>query len=224
MFSYVSGWFSDPLSMLRGLVLSLPAVCIGLTVHEWAHAYAAYRLGDPTARDMGRLTLNPLAHFDLLGFLCLMLFGYGWAKPVPIVPRNFRHYRRDDIIVSLAGVTMNFLTAFAFLLLTSALLRLVPSLFGSWAFLLVMDNIVVVNLSLMVFNLIPLSPLDGSHVLFCLCMRRFLKLCLFLQRYGEYILLACVLLGLVSWVLSPAVNWFYGWMSEAAWAIVGLFA
>lgn len=119
---------------------------------------------------------------------------------------------------------MNFLTAFAFLLLTSALLRLVPSLFGSWAFLLVMDNIVVVNLSLMVFNLIPLSPLDGSHVLFCLCMRRFLKLCLFLQRYGEYILLACVLLGLVSRVLSPAVNWFYGWMSEAAWAIVGLFA
>ena len=89
MFSYVSGWFSDPLSMLRGLVLSLPAVCIGLTVHEWAHAYAAFRLGDPTARDMGRLTLNPLAHFDLLGFLCLMLFGYGWAKPVPIVAAQF---------------------------------------------------------------------------------------------------------------------------------------
>ena len=87
-----------------------------------------------------------------------------------------------------------------------------------------MDNIVVVNLSLMVFNLIPLSPLDGSHVLFCLCMRRFLKLCLFLQRYGEYILLACVLLGLISRVFTPAVNWFYGWMSEAAWAIVGLFA
>ena len=92
----------------------LPAILIGLTVHEWAHAYAAYRLGDPTARNLGRMTLNPLAHVDLFGFLMLLLVGFGWAKPVPVNPRNFKNYRRDDIIVSLAGIFTNVVIAFLF--------------------------------------------------------------------------------------------------------------
>jgi Zn-dependent protease len=102
--------FQNPLQLLY----ILPAILIGMTVHEWAHAYAAYKLGDPTAKNLGRMTLNPIAHFDIFGFLCLLLVGFGWAKPVPINSRNFKHFRRDDIIVSLAGITMNLIVAFLF--------------------------------------------------------------------------------------------------------------
>ena len=108
--SRIAQLFQNPLQFLY----ILPAILIGLTVHEWAHAYAAYRLGDPTAKNLGRMTLNPLAHIDPIGFAMLLLVGFGWAKPVPVSPRNFKHYRRDDIIVSLAGITMNILIAFVF--------------------------------------------------------------------------------------------------------------
>ena len=108
MFGRLSSILQDPLSLLY----TLPAIIIGLTVHEWAHAFAADKLGDPTAKNLGRMTLNPFAHIDLFGFLCLLVVGFGWAKPVPVNPRNFKNYRRDDIIVSLAGIAMNLVVAF----------------------------------------------------------------------------------------------------------------
>jgi len=204
--------FSDPIGTLQELVFLLPAVLIGLTVHEWAHAFAANKVGDPTAKNLGRMTLNPLAHLDPIGFLSLLLLGFGWAKPVPVNPRNFKKFRRDDMIVSLAGITMNLLTALVFTILMYALAALVPSLAASVPYWIVMTSIVSVNLSLMLFNLIPIYPLDGSHVFENLLMRRIPKVCMFLRQYGRYIMIVCLVLGIFSRILSPIVNWFYGWL------------
>lgn len=187
------------------LVYKLPAILIGLTVHEWAHAYAAYRLGDPTARNLGRMTLNPFAHFDIFGFICLMLVGFGWAKPVPVNPRNFKNYRRDDIIVSLAGVTMNLLVAFVFSFLY-VLGALKLNLAGNVAFDSIFTMIIVINLSLMIFNLIPIYPLDGSHVLESLLARKAPRFFMFMRQYGQYILILLLVTGLVSNVLSRLVS------------------
>ncbi len=207
---------SDPLSILY----MLPGVLIGMTVHEWAHAFVAYKLGDPTARNLGRLTLNPFAHIDLFGFLCLLIMGFGWAKPVPVNPNNFRHYKRDDILVSLAGITMNLITAFVFtFVLYIGFIRW--NLYSNAAFQSIMLSIVTINLSLAVFNLIPVYPLDGSHVLDSLLMHRFPKVLYFLHQYGRYILIALLITGAVSAVLGTAVNALFRLFARAALAVLG---
>ncbi len=99
---------SDPKGTLIILLYQIPAILIALTLHELSHGYVAYRCGDPTAQMMGRLSFNPLKHLDPIGTLFMLLFGFGWARPVPVNPRNYRHYRRDDLLVSIAGITMNF--------------------------------------------------------------------------------------------------------------------
>ena len=104
----------SPMEYLTQLVLRLPAVLIAICMHESAHGWVANRCGDPTARLMGRITLNPVKHFDPAGMLCLVFFGVGWAKPVPINPLHFRNYRKDDLKVSLAGVTTNLILALVF--------------------------------------------------------------------------------------------------------------
>ena len=93
LISSLSQLFTDPIAVLTRLAYIIPVILISLTLHEWGHAYAAYRCGDPTARDLGRLTLNPIAHIDPIGFLSLLLLGFGWAKPVPVNSRNFRNYK-----------------------------------------------------------------------------------------------------------------------------------
>jgi len=155
--------------ILQRLVISLPAFLLAIILHEVAHGYAAYRLGDDTAKRMGRLTLSPAAHLDLVGTLMFVFsslsgFGFGWAKPVPINPLNFRHPRRDDIIVSLAGVAANLGQAAIWALLAWADYRLVWS--TSWGVALGTFCAlgVAINLMLMLFNLLPIPPLDGSHV------------------------------------------------------------
>lgn len=194
------------------LLYVLPAVLLGLTLHEWAHAYAACKLGDPTAKNLGRMSLNPLAHFDPLGLLCMLLLGFGWAKPVPINPRNFKNYRRDDIIVSLAGVVMNACIVVVFSLLFVGLVKWKYTLLYNEAFLEIFLNIISLNTCLCVFNLIPIPPLDGSHVLENLLGRRYPhKLWTFLHRYGQYVLIALLWLGVLdyplSWAQSMVINW-----------------
>ena len=146
------------------LLYLLPALLLGLTLHEWGHAYAAYRCGDPTARNLGRMSLNPLDHFDILGTLCLLFLGFGWAKPVPVNPRNFKNFKRDDIIVSLAGVFMNLLQVVFFSALFILLVRWDNRLFFNDAFYYIFLNLIGINTTLIIFNLIPIPPLDGSHV------------------------------------------------------------
>lgn len=218
MFGRLSSILQDPLSLLY----TLPAIIIGLTVHEWAHAFAADKLGDPTAKNLGRMTLNPFAHIDLFGFLCLLVVGFGWAKPVPVNPRNFKNYRRDDIIVSLAGIAMNLVVAFfATFLFYFGVYRW--NLGSNEAFYTIFLSIVTINLSLAVFNLLPIYPLDGSHVFESLFMRYIPRFFMFLRQYGQYILIALLVSGLVSTVLGTVVGWLFEGFSSVAIAILRLF-
>ena len=204
--------FNDPTSILY----ILPGILIGLTVHEWAHAFAADRLGDPTAKNMGRMTLNPFAHVDIYGFLCLLLVGFGWAKPVPVNPRNFKNFKRDDIIVSLAGITANFLTAFVFMFLY-CIGWMKMGLGSNSAFISIFQGVITINLSLMFFNLIPIYPLDGSHVFETLVGHRMPKVVLFLRQYGRYILIVLLFTGIVGRVLGTLVSAVFGWMFRIAY-------
>ena len=213
--SRIAQLFQNPLQFLY----ILPAIIIGLTVHEWAHAYAAYRLGDPTARNMGRMTLNPIAHIDPIGFIMLLLVGFGWAKPVPINSRNFKHFKRDDIIVSLAGITMNILVAFVLsFIYVAGFLKW--GLGTNEAFTSIIGSIISINLALAIFNLIPIYPLDGSHVAESLLMHKIPRVFWFLRQYGQFILLALLLTNIVSTVLGYLISGITsGFFSVAAWVI-----
>lgn len=165
----IGSYINDPNSLL-GLVLSLPAVLIAITFHEFAHAYAADKLGDDTPRRQGRLTLNPLAHLDPVGSLMLVFAGFGWGKPVEIDPRNFdrkRSMSASEAIVSVAGPAMNFLLVIVFSVALGITLAITKNVYNQTIQIVIMllQSCIVVNLGLGIFNLIPLPPLDGSKIL-----------------------------------------------------------
>ena len=162
------------LNRLLDLLLTLPAVLLAISVHETAHVYSSYKMGDPTAKYSGRLSINPLAHFDLVGFLCMMFFHFGWAKPVPINPDNFKNRKKGIIYVSLAGPVSNLAMAIISAVLLGILGKFTGfgALFANHGMLKGLDVLVVMlyyciilNVGLMIFNLIPIPPLDGSKVL-----------------------------------------------------------
>lgn len=213
--SRIRAIFENPIMLLY----MLPALLVSLTLHEWAHAYVAYRCGDPTARNLGRMTLNPLAHLDVFGFLCLLVVGFGWAKPVPITPRNFKHKRRDEVLVSLAGVTMNFILLVVSILIFAVCLRFNASLFVNEAFMYIMQYFMMYNVVMMIFNLIPIPPLDGSHILEIALVRHVNpKFFYYLHRYGMWILMALLLLN----VLSIPLNWAWNGVMDIAFGLVEL--
>jgi len=164
----------------ESLLYSLPGIIIGLTFHEFCHAFAAYKLGDTTAKDQGRLTFNPLKHIDPIGFIFIIIARFGWAKPVQFNPANLSHYRRDKAIIAAAGPLANFLLATALILLLKGFAALLLDsimsdnwdryVFMSSGFFNIMKYILLyaamINLGLFVFNLLPLPPLDGSHIFF----------------------------------------------------------
>ncbi len=226
MFSYITSFINNPREMLIFLLLSMPGRLMALSAHEFAHAWMADRCGDPTARMLGRLTLNPAKHLDPIGTVMMMLLGFGWAKPVPVNPRNYRNYRRDDLKVSIAGVTMNLILFVASFLVMCGILgaaihslphydsstmasgdMFVANFMGQHAvytgeYLLdvkslftaapyaadmfitpvlgrmagyiyqMLSYFVLVNIALAVFNLLPVPPLDGYHVLNDLVLRK----------------------------------------------------
>ena len=200
--SFITGYLQ---SMLQDAIYLIPAILLALSFHEWAHAYAAYKLGDPTAMASGRMTLNPLRHIDPIGLLFLLLLRFGWAKPVPINPRNFEKPRRDEIIVSLAGVITNFLLAFVTLgIQLFCIFKLQLSNEILLRFLSVFYSL---NLGLCVFNLIPIYPLDGFHVLECLLIRKVGPApFIWLERYGSWILIALVVTRLLTGLMSAAIS------------------
>jgi Zn-dependent protease len=154
----------------------LPVLLFSVIIHEISHGWMALRLGDPTARDLGRLTLNPIPHIDLVGSIVVPLFSLAtagrvfiaWAKPVPVNPANFSNIRRDDILVSIVGPVSNLLIAAAFTITVAILDRLIPGTTGTGEVTTYLRNMLLVgirlNIVLAVFNLIPIPPLDGSHV------------------------------------------------------------
>lgn len=187
------------------LLLTIPALVWALSFHEFCHGLAARLVGDPTAERYGRLTLNPLAHFDIVGTLMLLFVGFGWAKPVPINTRYFRHPRRDLIIVSLAGVAGNILTA----VLSVLFLRFC----GEWwygltgrAGLTVIIQMININMGLAAFNLIPIPPLDGSRVLEAFLPYKYMEYYYWLERYGMIILLVLLMTGIVDVIFEPIIS------------------
>lgn len=199
--------FNDPLAFLASLVLKLPALLVAVTVHELAHALVADRLGDPTARRLGRITLNPLPHIDPLGAVAFVLAGFGWAKPVPVEPRNLRHPVRDMAWVAVAGPLSNFAVAFVALVAV----RLLGQVGGAFPFVAeplggVLFWIYVFNLALGIFNLIPLPPLDGGHFLPYLFPRASWSFIHQLEQAGPFLLILLVLSGATRYVVQPVFN------------------
>ncbi len=188
-----------------GVLYSLPAILLALSVHEWAHAFAAYKCGDPTARNLGRLTLDPTKHLDLWGTLCLIFFRFGWAKPVPINSRNFKHYKRDNILVSLSGIITNFILSFV----AYAIIVLLYKVIGlqNAIVLQILYYVVLINITLGVFNLIPIPPLDGFQVLSTFLSKKAYPVISALNRYGFIIVIILLITGVLSGILYGFTDW-----------------
>ncbi len=167
----------------------LPGIILGLTVHEFCHAFVAHQCGDSTSRDQGRITLNPLKHIDPLGFIMLLVAGFGWAKPVQFMEENLRNPKTDVIKIAVAGPLSNAIIAMILSLLFSGLVSVLP-IYSSQTTQVIYEIIhyaIFINWGLFVFNLIPLPPLDGSHLLFYQ-LKRFPVLYNGLYKYGSMIL------------------------------------
>ena len=198
-------------SVLTDMLFSVVPALLCITLHELAHGYTAYKLGDNTAMLAGRLTLNPLRHIDPWGLVMMVLFRFGWAKPVPVDMRHFDKPRQGMAITALAGPVMNVLITAVFIFLYGLLYT--PLYIKGGAFAQSLFQMIVttgyLSLSLAVFNLIPISPLDGSKVLFAfLSDSAYAKLMRY-ERYGMIIVMLLVITGAVSGVLSTVVSWLY---------------
>ena len=209
------GWdFSYLLSILLGVIPSL--ICI--TLHELSHGYVAYRLGDDTAKQAGRLTLNPLKHLDPVGLLMMLVFRVGWAKPVPVNMYRFKNPKRGMAITALAGPVSNILITIVFLFIYGLLyIPLQLSDVGQYILQMIMIT-AYISLGLAVFNFIPVPPLDGSKVLFSLMSdEKYYKLMRY-ERYGTIIMILLVATGVLGKPLDTAVEWLYNTLIPIAQA------
>ena len=189
------------------LVLLIPVLLFALVFHEFSHGWVANKLGDPTAKNQGRLTLNPIAHLDPIGSMMILFVGFGWAKPVPVDSRYLTNPRKDMMKIAFAGPASNLLLAF----LGGILIRLTGYAGPLTSMLILFTQI---NISLAVFNMIPIPPLDGSQIFSGIMIRRNPQLVMQLQMYGPQILMGLILFGMftgisIIWAfMSPFVNFF----------------
>ena len=206
---------------IQRLIYSAPAVLIALVLHELSHAYVSYRLGDPTPKYTGRLTLNPLKHLDLFGSLCLLFLGFGWAKPVQINPRYYKNAKLGTVWVSLAGPGMNFVLAFIGSLGISLIMKITggnsitfQTEAGYKAFLYFyrfLYYFMLINIGLGIFNLIPFPPLDGSKVLAAVLPDKLYYTWMRYERYGQFVLLILLYTGILGTPLAYLRSYvFYG--------------
>ena len=207
---------------LPEIIARVIVIFTAITVHEFAHGFVAYKLGDPTAKYSGRLTLNPIAHFDPLGALCMLLFGFGWAKPVPINPMYFRDRKTGSALTALAGPVSNLLLTFLSTVIAAAFAAFVCLPYPNGATDFVMDiflQLALVNISFAVFNLIPVPPLDGSKILGLFLSNDAYYKYMRYESFGLPILMILSItdvLGRILYVLiNPIYNlWkdFFGWL------------
>lgn len=224
----LSGNFSS--MDLIGLLLRIPIVLIALSVHECAHGYIAYKMGDTTAKSFGRLTLNPIKHLDLFGTICMFLFGFGWAKPVPINARRFDNPKKGMALTALAGPVSNIILSFLGLILYGIAYVLAvkfPDVFYGSSFAVNFYNVLVtflmmfhtMNLSLAIFNLFPIPPLDGSRLALAVLPD---KLYFGLMKY-EQIIQIVLMLALFSGLLDVPLNFIISTVSKGMLKIIEFF-
>lgn len=204
---------------LQYIILLAPPILLALSFHEFSHGWVANKLGDPTAKLAGRLSMNPLVHLDPIGTLMIFLVRFGWARPVPVDPRYFSKPKRDMLLVSVAGPGANMILA----LLSGLLLRL----FHGGVFNFFPHNILQplylmvkfslqINLALAIFNLLPIPPLDGSKILYGILPPKYDHIFNSLERYGGFVLMGLILFGMLSGIsvlgafIYPFVNFFSG--------------
>ena len=183
------------------MLTMLPGIIIAMSFHEFAHAYVAHKMGDDTANQMGRMTINPVSHIDPIGLVMLLVGGFGWAKPVPVNENNFYRRKTGIFLVSLAGVAMNILIAILTIIIYSLTYQFVPG----QEYEMVMDNIAWINIAFAAFNLMPIPPLDGSKLIvaFLPASKRFI----FYQyeKYGLILMILLISTGVSRYLLSPIV-------------------
>lgn len=201
---------------IQRLILTAPPILFALTVHECAHAWVADKRGDPTARMLGRVTLNPLKHLDPIGTLALFFSGmFGWARPVPVNPRNFRNPSKDMMLVALAGPASNLmlaaLSAILFKLLHAGMFEFLSGMPGVFKPLYIMVQLsIIMNVSLAIFNMVPVPPLDGSKVLAHFLPPNQAFAFARLERYGFLILMVLIMTRVLDSVVSPLVYFMAG--------------
>jgi len=188
------------------ILLSLPAVFLAITFHEFAHAYSAHRLGDPTPKNLGRLTLDPLAHVDWLGFIMFALFGFGWAKPVQVNPSNFKNKRMGNIIVSFAGPAANMILAVITIIILILIQLFVNDLGILWN---IVNRVIYLNIVFAILNLIPIPPFDGYRIVRELFYRKNIRFFWNYERYGLLVLFIFIFLGLFDIIVGIPANLIY---------------
>ena len=212
-----------------GLILSIPAVLLAITVHEFGHAFAAYKLGDDTPVRQGRLSLNPLDHVDPLGIAMLLFAHIGWGKPVQVDPRNYNRdisVEKADAIVSFAGPLMNFITASLFALIYCALIKFAGISFLTsnigYIILSIVASIITLDIGLGVFNMIPLPPLDGSKIFLPILPRNAKFWFVQHEQMFYFIFLAIWITGIAGRIISPIISEITQWILGFAMTIFGI--
>lgn len=204
---------------LISFLYTLPALLFCLSVHEFAHAYTAYKLGDRTQKAMGRLTLNPFSHIDIAGFICIALFGFGWGKPVMIDDRNFKNKAAGNALTAFAGPFSNIIMAILFtiilkiLLITGVILPTINSMVGS----IILNMLILTiqfNVVFAIFNLIPIPPFDGSRILYFFLPAKGREYMYKIEQYSFIIVLVILVTGIGSKLVSPIVNFVLGLLSK----------
>lgn len=218
----MSEFFSYITTEVKSLLFTAPVILLAIMCHECAHGWVSYKLGDPTAKNAGRLSLNPIKHLDPIGALCMLFFHVGWAKPVPIDPSYYKDKKKGIIYVSLAGPAANFILAFISLFIEGIIIKFADTQNTlPWIFAQLCYYSAVINIGLGLFNLIPIPPLDGSKVLGC-TSKRVMNVYIKYERYWQIVLILCVVTGVLSKPLGYANSFMLNAIAKLIGTILGI--